>query len=80
MKEGSSGLGKVIASIIVDSDCTWNVYVGGKKLPETCDVHARFRSSPLTYDKLIDMMKATENSDLCRMRNLCLYARIKEEL
>ena len=65
VKEGSRGLGEVTASIILDSDCTWNVYVGGKKLPETCDVRARFRSSPLTYDKLTDMMKAIDNSVLC---------------
>ena len=63
VKEGSSGLGKVTAPIFIDSDCTRNVYVGGKKLPETCDVLARFRSSPLTYDKLTDII--IDNSDLC---------------
>ena len=32
--------------------------LGAKKVPYTCDVLARFQFSPLTDDKLSDMMKA----------------------
>ena len=42
----------------IDSECTWNAYVGDKKVPDTCDILARFRSSPLTDDKLSDMIIA----------------------
>ena len=65
VEEGSSGLGEVTASVIIDSDHTWNVYVGDKKVPDTCAVLARFLSSPLTDDKLLDVIKAIENADLC---------------
>ena len=54
VEEGSNGLGEVTASVILDSD----LYVGDKKVPYVCDVLARFRSSPLTDDKLSDMIKA----------------------
>ena len=64
MEEGSSGLGEVTASVIIDADYTWNVYVGEKKVPDTCGVLARFQS-PLTDDKLSDMIKAIDNADLC---------------
>ena len=64
MEEGSSGLGEVTASVIIDADHTWNVYVGEKKVPDTCGVLARFQS-PLTDEKLSDMIKAIDNADLC---------------
>ena len=64
VEEGSSGLGEVTASVIIDADHTWNVYVGEKKVPDTCGVLARFQS-PLTDDKLSDMIKAIDNADLC---------------
>ena len=60
-----SGLGEVTASVIIDSDCTWNAYIGDKKVPDTCAVLARFRSSPLTDDKLTDVIKAIDSADLC---------------
>ena len=56
VEEGSNGLGEVTASVNLDSDRTWNACVGDKKVPDTCDVLARFRSSPLTDDKLSDMI------------------------
>ena len=59
------GLGEVTASVIIDSDHTWNAYVGDKKVPDTCAVLARFRSSPLTDDKLTDVIKAIDSADLC---------------
>ena len=65
MEEGSNGLGEVNASVILDSDRMWNAYVGDKKVPSTCDVLARFRSSPLTDDKLSDMIKAIDNVVFC---------------
>ena len=65
VEEGSSGLGEVTGSVILDSDRTWNAYVGDKKVPDTCDVLARFRSSPLTDDKLSDTIKAIDNVVLC---------------
>ena len=65
MEEGSNGLGEVTASVILDSDLTWTAYVGDKKVPDTCNVLARFQSSPLTDDKLSDMIKAIDNAVLC---------------
>ena len=66
MEEGSSGLGEVTASVILDSDGTWNAYVGDRKVPDTCGFLARFRSSPpLTDDKLSDLIKAIDNAVLC---------------
>ena len=65
VEEGSNGLGEVTASVILDSDRTWNANVGDKKVPDTCDVLARFRSFPLTDDKLSDMIKAIDNAVLC---------------
>ena len=65
MEEGSSGLGEVTASVILDSDGTWNAYVGDKKVPDMCDVLARFRSSPLADDKLSELIKAIDDSVLC---------------
>ena len=68
MEEGSNGLGEVhgvTASVIIDSDRMWNAYVGTNKVPNTCDVLARFRSFPLTDDKLSDMIKAINNAGLC---------------
>ena len=65
VEEGSNGLGEVTASVILDSDRTWNAYVGDKKVPDTCDVLARFRSFPLTDDKLPDLIKAIDNAVLC---------------
>ena len=62
VEEGSNGLGEVTASVILDSDCMWNAYVGDKKVPDMCDVLARFRSSPLTDDKLSDVI---DNAVLC---------------
>ena len=60
------GLGEVTASVILDSDHTWNTYVGDKKVSDTCNVLARFRSSPLTDDKLSDnMIKVIDNAVLC---------------
>ena len=35
VEEGSSGLGEVTASVILDSDGTWNAYVGDKKVPDS---------------------------------------------
>ena len=65
VEEGSSGLGEVTASIILDSDGTWNAYVGDKKVPDMCDVLARFRSSPLADDKLSELIMAIDNAVLC---------------
>ena len=65
MEEGSNGLGEVTASVILDSDRTWTAYVGDKKVPDMCNVLARFQSSPLTDDKLSDMIKAIDNPVLC---------------
>ena len=56
MEEGSNGLGEVTASVNLDSDRTLNAYAGDKKVPDACDVLARFRSSPLIDDKLSDMI------------------------
>ena len=48
VEEGSSGLGEVTTCVILDSDHnTWNAYVGDKKVQDTCDVLARFQSSPM---------------------------------
>ena len=38
------------------------MHIGDKKVPDTCDVLARFQSYPLT-DK--DMMKVIDNAFLC---------------
>ena len=65
VEEGSNGLGEVTASVIIDSDRTWNAYVGDKKVPDTCTVLAKFRSSPLTEDKLTDVIKAIDSASLC---------------
>lgn len=66
VEEGSSGVGEVTASVILDSDGTWNAYVGDRKVPDTCGFLARFRSSPpLTDDKLSDLIKAIDNAVLC---------------
>ena len=65
MEEGSNGLGEVTASVILDSDHTWTAYVGDKKVPDMCDVLARFQSSPLTDYKLSDIIKAIDNVVLC---------------
>ena len=63
MEEGSSGLGEVTASVILDSDGTWNAYVGDRKVSDTCGFLARLRSSPpLTDDKLSDLIKAIDNA------------------
>ena len=43
----------------------WTACVGDKKVPDACDVLARFRSSPLIDDKLSDMIKAVDNAVLC---------------
>ena len=61
VEEGSSGLGEVTASVIIDADHTWNVYVGEKEVLDTCGVLARFRS-PFTDDRFSDTI---DNADLC---------------
>ena len=65
MEEGSNGLGEVTVCVILNSDRMWNAYVGAKKVPDTCDVLARFRSSPLTDDKFSYVIKAIDNAVLC---------------
>ena len=83
MEEGSNGLGEVTASVILDSDLTWTAYVGDKKVPDTCNVLARFQSSPLTDDKLSDMIKAIDNpvyAQAIQIRNLSQHSRIKEDV
>ena len=65
-------------SLVLDPDCTWSAYVGGKKVPDTCDALARFRSSLSTDEKLSCLIKTVNNAVLCpgiQMRNLSLYAR-----
>ena len=65
VEEGSSGLGEVTAALIIDPDGTWNAYIGGRKVPATCAVLAKFRSSSLTDDNLTDMIKAIDSANLC---------------
>ena len=52
VEESSNGLCQVTMSLVLDPDCTWSAYVGGKKVPDTCDALARFRSSLSTDEKL----------------------------
>ena len=65
MEEGSNGLGEVTGSVILDSDHTLNACVGDKKVPDTCDVLARFQSSPLTMTNFQILIKAVDNAVLC---------------
>ena len=63
VEESSNGLGEVTRSVVLDSDFKWYAYVSDKKVPATCEVFARI--SPLTEDKLLDIITAINNAFLC---------------
>ena len=51
-------MGEVTASAILYTQIVRGMHVGDKKVPDRCDVLARFQFSPLTDDKLSDMINA----------------------
>ena len=64
VEEGSSGLGEVTASVVLDSNRTCNVYIGHTKVPADCDILSRFLSY-LPASELSDLIRCVENAVLC---------------
>ena len=63
--EGPSGLGEVTVSVVQDPDSNWNMYDCEKKVPDTCAVLSTFQNSPVTEDKLLELINVIDNAVLC---------------